>query len=95
MRIVSPVTDVIKRSLLTTIGDLVTGDPVDHDRLAAGVDGTFLMGTGAGVKPAYEKLDGILGKVLTAQGAGSNPLYKSLFDLLITKGDVFHLHLAL
>lgn len=56
MRIIAPVTDYIKGSLLTTIGDLVSGDPVDHDRIVAGVLDTYLKAQGAGVKPVYEKL---------------------------------------
>lgn len=56
MRVIAPVTDYIKGSLLTTIGDLVSGDPVDHDRIAAGALDTYLKAQGVGVKSVYEQL---------------------------------------
>ena len=53
MRITAPVTDYIRRSILTTQGDLAVRGAVVPVRLPAGANNTYLQGKGAGVIPAY------------------------------------------
>jgi len=53
MRLVQVISDYIRRSILTTQGDLVVRGAALPERLAAGAAGTYLMGQGVGVIPAY------------------------------------------
>lgn len=78
MRVYSPVTDYIRRSLISTVGDLVVRGASIPERLAVGADGTFFMGTGTGNKPAYEVLGGTLKEYLKAAGAAVNPAFSAL-----------------
>lgn len=78
MRVYSPVTDYIRRSLISTTGDLVVRGAAIPERLPAGADGTFFKGKGAGVIPAYEVLDGDHNNILRAKGAGVNPVFEPL-----------------
>ncbi|MBA7579401.1 hypothetical protein ES708_21271 [subsurface metagenome] len=55
MRISTPITDYVRRSILTTTGDFVVRGAAIPERLASGAAGTYLQGKGAGVLPAYEK----------------------------------------
>lgn len=54
MRLVQVVTDYIKRSVLTTKGDLVVRGAAIPERLAAGALGNILTSQGAGEIPQYE-----------------------------------------
>jgi len=54
MRLVQVITDYIRRSILTTQGDLVVRGVSQPERLAAGLLKTFLAGQGAGEIPAWE-----------------------------------------
>ncbi len=54
MRVTAPVTDYIRRSILTTRGDLAVRGAVVPERLPAGADKTYFQGKGAGVIPAYD-----------------------------------------
>lgn len=53
MRLMQVITDYIRRSILTTRGDLVVRGVALPERLAAGLLNTVLKGRGAGVLPAY------------------------------------------
>jgi len=53
MRIVQVISDYIRRSILTTQGDLVVRGAAVPERLAAGAAGTLLTGQGAGAIPSY------------------------------------------
>lgn len=75
MRLVAVVTDYIRRSILTTQGDLVVRGVSQPERLAAGIVGTLLKGKGAGAIPAFEDLTGALGTVLQGRGAGVEPTF--------------------
>lgn len=54
MRLMQVISDYIRRSILTTQGDLVVRGAALPQRLAAGAAGTYLRGQGAGVIPAWE-----------------------------------------
>lgn len=54
MRLVQVVSDFIRRSILTTEGDLVVRGAADPQRLASGLLNTFLAGRGAAELPAWE-----------------------------------------
>jgi len=54
MRLRQVITDYIRRSILTTRGDLVVRGAAQPERLASGALDTYLRGKGAGVIPAYE-----------------------------------------
>lgn len=73
MRLVQVITDYIRRSILTTQGDLVVRGAAQPQRLAAGIIGTILRGKGAGELPAYEDFTGAVGTFLAGQGAGVVP----------------------
>jgi len=47
------ITDYVRRSVLTTAGDLLVRGAAAPERLAGGAAGTVLVGKGAGVKPVY------------------------------------------
>lgn len=78
MRITAPITDYIPQSILTTLGDLAVRGAVIPERLAAGADGTFLKGKGAGVLPAYGLLDGLSKYYLKGQGIGTESFFAKL-----------------
>lgn len=56
MRLSQVISDYIRRSILTTKGDLVVRGDAQPERLAAGAANTFLMGQGAGSLPAYSAI---------------------------------------
>ncbi len=56
MRVVAPVTDYIRASIMTTQGDLAVRGAAAPERLAAGLLDEYLKGQGAAVLPIYEKL---------------------------------------
>ena len=59
----------VMRSVITTIGDLITASsvgPVVTDRIAGGAAGTVLVGNGAGVKPSFQAVAGLAVDVLDA-----------------------------
>lgn len=54
MRLVQVISDLIRRSILTTKGDLAVRGDSQPERLAGGLLKTFLAGQGASQIPAYE-----------------------------------------
>ena len=56
MRVYSPVTDYIRRSLISTVGDLVVRGAAVPERLPAGADNLYFKAAGAGILPLYEAL---------------------------------------
>lgn len=54
MRLVQVISDYIRRSILTTQGDLVVRGATIPERLVAGAVNTFLTGQGAGNIPTFE-----------------------------------------
>lgn len=75
MQINQIITDYIRRSLLTTAGDLIVRGAAEPERLAGGAAGTVLVGQGAGVKPQYAGIYGGVTEYLKGSGAGLLPDY--------------------
>lgn len=64
MKITAPVTDYIRASVMSVLGDLVVRGVGVPERFPAGASGQVLTGRGAGTKPFYKSLFNLL----TTQG---------------------------
>lgn len=64
------ITDFIRKSILTTQGDMPVRGAAIPERLAAGAAHTVLTGQGAGLKPAFNFIEGDAGKILMGKGGG-------------------------